>query len=161
MDLRAGAEWALSAGANGILGHRLLLSRRNTKPGVVASVPCALAVGDAEQADILQKPRSTALAIISTDIVDREKIVLLRGSQVAGFTDTKSGIRRRVRAIYSRMKVKRRSECDVVNEPAHDQQARHDTNAITKNVDPRHHSHPSLFERSSPLRSQRINHQRG
>jgi len=70
MDLRAGAERALSAGANGILGHRLLLSRRNTKPGVVASVPCALAVGDAEQADILQKPRSTALAIISTSIVD-------------------------------------------------------------------------------------------
>ena len=87
MDLRAGAKLAVSAGANGILGHRLLLSRRNTKPGVVASVPCALAVGDAEQADILQKPRSIALAVISTDYVDKRKIVLLKGNQMTGFTD--------------------------------------------------------------------------
>lgn len=78
MDLRAGAETALPAGTSGILGHRLLLSRRNTKPCVVASVPCALAVGDAEQADILQKPRSVALGNISTQFVERWKKALLK-----------------------------------------------------------------------------------
>lgn len=52
------------AASAGSAGHRLLLVRRNTIPCVVASVPCALAVVDAEQAVILQKPRSLGSALL-------------------------------------------------------------------------------------------------
>jgi hypothetical protein len=54
---RQSSRCAAGGGGMGFCGSSSSPHLGNTKPCVVASAPCALAVGDAEQADILQKPR--------------------------------------------------------------------------------------------------------
>ena len=153
MNLLAGLNGAPPANAGNSLGHRLLLMRRNTKPCVVASVPCALAVVDAEQAVILQKPRSARLAHISILEIERlEDSFALRELGCSFYSHPP----RHRPVIHAKRKGETSgqgrharngawdaesgaSERYIIDEPAHDQQARHHANPITKNVDPRHH----------------------
>ena len=97
----------------------------NTKPGVVASEACALAVDDAEQADILQKPRST------------------RAQQ--GLSLRKTGLSKQLCLAAPQPNLLRRpgSAHDAVKEPADDQQAGDNADTIAKNIDTRHDGHPS------------------
>lgn len=76
MDVTTPIGAGLAAGTGGTAGHRLHLCAGNTKPCVVASVPCALAVVDAEQADP-SKAAEHALDALSTDFVEIRKKALL------------------------------------------------------------------------------------
>lgn len=110
--------------SNGTSSHSPF-HRAEHEPGHMASLSCALAVDDAEQADILQKPRST------------------RAQQ--GLSLRKTGLSKQLCLVAPQPNLLRRpgSAHDAVKEPADDQQAGDNADTIAKNINTRHDGHPS------------------